>query len=89
MRNNDAHPFRDALIGKVFCEAFAQLAGIVADDVVLDGAVARAAIKYVYSDLVFAYFVLPSLDGFSNDKKQKLRQKGGPGKMRSGNNAFG
>ncbi len=89
MRNNDTQPFPIALIGKVFCKALAQLARVVADDVVLDGAVARAAVEYVYSNLMFAYFVLPSLDGFSNHKKEKLRQKRGSGKMRSGDNARG
>ncbi len=89
MWNDYTQPFRITLVGKMFCKTLAQLARIVADNVVLDGAVARTAVKYVYTNLVFAYLFLASLNGLSYHKKQKLRQQGGPAKVWPGDNAFG
>ena len=82
-RNVDPQRFCAALVGEVIGQAFAQLPRIVADDVVLERAIARSPVKDLDANLMFGDLFLAAFEGLRNNKQQKLRQQGRPGKVGS------
>src|ERR1700758_1600267 len=71
-RHVDSNRFSDALAGKVLSQPLPELARVVADDVVLDGAVAGRTVEYLHANLMLGDFTAVTLDDLSNDKKKKL-----------------
>src|SRR5271168_405918 len=63
-RNLDAHRFRSALTGEVFRQALAQLAGIIANNIVLDRSITGWAVKHLYADLVLGNLACTALQRF-------------------------
>ena len=71
-RNVDAQRFSAALGGEVLSQTFAQLASVVANDIVFNGAIAGQAVKYLHADLVLGDLALTAFEGFCNHKQQEL-----------------
>ena len=60
----------DSVAGKFSREAFSQLPRVIADDVVIDGAVAVWPAKHVHTNLLLCDLALPALEAFRDDIRE-------------------
>ncbi len=69
--NLDAQGVIDSFTCEVFRETFSQLPRIVADDVVIDGAVADGPAEHMHTNLLLGDLVLPALERFRDNVEKK------------------
>ena len=69
-------------------QPLAQLARVVANNVVFECAIIRRPIEDLYADLMLRDFVSAACEGFRHHKEEKLRQQGRAREVRPGDDAL-
>jgi hypothetical protein len=70
--NVNAELFGSSLAGKVLGQALAQLPRVVANNIVLNGAVTRPPVKHPHADLMLGDLALAAFEGLPSNKQKEL-----------------